>query len=339
MSIRTTELDITKQLFNNLNEKDRKDFIKSIKQHSKKPKNIVTIHKANHCPHCNSISFVKNGKKNSSQRYICKDCSKTFTDTNKTILFSSKKYIHVWQKYIHCMIEKYSLHKTAKICDICVDTAFNWRHKILDALQNTMSKVELNEVVKVDEIFLPLSFKGHHKNFNLPPLAKHRGTRASLLGLSKEQVCITSEVNLNDFSIAKISNLGKPKLTDLQKVLDKKIVSDSVLATDIFRVYLKLAKAMNLSHIRIPRNHYKIGTFNIQTINSYHSRLKSMLLYNFKGVSTKYLNNYLVYHNFVNFAKNSKNDKEIIPCNFMQKTECLSLVKSISNRPSILLAS
>ncbi|QKF91590.1 IS1595 family transposase [Campylobacter sp. CCUG 57310] len=337
MSIRTTELDIIKQLFDNLNEKDRKDFIKSIKQHSKKPKNIATTHKANHCPHCNSLSFVKNGKKNNSQRYICRDCGKTFTDTNKTILFSSKKDISVWQKYIYCMIEKYSLHKTAEICDICVDTAFNWRHKILDALQKMQDEVRLDGVVEADETFTPLSFKGHHKNFNLPRLAKHRGTRASLRGLSKEQVCVTSGINLNGLSIAKISNLGKPKLTDLQKVLDKKIVSDSVLVTDSFRAYLKLAKDMNLSHIRIPRNHYKAGAFNIQVVNSYHSRLKSMLIYNFKGVSTKYLNNYLVYHNFVNFAKESRNDKEIILLDFIQKTECISLVRSISGRPNIPL--
>lgn len=32
-----------------------------------------------------------------------------------------------------------------------------------------------------------------------------------------------------------------------------------------------------------------------------------MPVYNFKGVLTKYLNNYLVYHNFVNFSKESKN--------------------------------
>lgn len=302
MSSRTTELDIIKQLFNNLNEKDRREFLKSIKKDSKEHK-VINTHKASCCPHCKSSKFIKNGTKNGSQRYICKDCGKTFTDTNKTILYSSKKEIEIWQKYIHCMVEKYSLRKTAEICGISLPTAFNWRHKILDALQNMISEVELNGVVEADETFFGLSFKGHHKNFKLPRLAKHRGTRASLRGLSKEQVCVTSGVNLNGLSIAKISNLGKPKLADLQKALDKKIVSDSVLVTDSFRAYSKLSNDMSLNHIRIPRNKHKLGNFNIQTINSYHSRLKAMIIYNFKGVSTKHLNNYLVYHNFVNFAK------------------------------------
>ena len=46
----------------------------------------------------------------------------------------------------------------------------------------------------------------------------------------------------------------------------------------------------------------KQGIYNIQHINSYHSELKRFL-YAFKGVSTKYLNNYLIWHNFVNYAK------------------------------------
>ena len=94
---------------------------------------------------------------------------------------------------------------------------------------------------------------------------------------------------------------------------------------------------MNLSHIRIPRNRYKIGTFNIQTINSYHSRLKSMLIYDFKGVSTKYLNNYLVYHNFVNFAKDSNDSKEQILLNHIINTNCISESIQISNRPAVPL--
>ncbi len=94
---------------------------------------------------------------------------------------------------------------------------------------------------------------------------------------------------------------------------------------------------MNLSHIRIPRNHYKIGAFNIQTINSYHSRLKNMLIHSFKGVSTKYLNNYLVYNNFVNFAKESRSGKEQILLDRIINTECLSKSVNIANRPAVPL--
>ena len=36
------------------------------------------------CPHCGSVKSIKNGTRNGRQRYFCKDCSKTFGDTNGT---------------------------------------------------------------------------------------------------------------------------------------------------------------------------------------------------------------------------------------------------------------
>ncbi len=77
---------------------------------------------------------------------------------------------------------------------------------------------------------------------------------------------------------------------------------------------------MSLSYIRILRGKHAVGTFNIQTINSYHSHLKNMLVHRFKGVATKYLNNYLVYHNFVNFAKDSLENKEAVLLDFIRNT-------------------
>ncbi len=94
---------------------------------------------------------------------------------------------------------------------------------------------------------------------------------------------------------------------------------------------------MNLSHIRIPRGKRAVGTFNIQTINSYHSRLKNMLVHRFKGVATKYLNNYLVYHNFVNFAKDSLENKEIVLLDFIRNTLCSIKSADVAKRPAIPL--
>ena len=334
--LKTTELDIIKQLFESLNESDKEAFINGLttKQNSKQEisAKLISQHKIKACPHCESTHFVRNGTCKTAQRYLCRHCRKTFTDTNKTILFSTKKSMEVWQKYVHCLVEKYSLRKTAKICGIGVNTAFFWRHKILDALQNMQDEVKLNGIVEADETFLPLSFKGQHKNFQLPRLAKHRGTRAVRRGLSNEQVCIPCLVNHNGLSVAKSSNLGKPKLTDLQKVIANKVAKDSVFVTDSLRAYLKISADMELNHIRIPRKRHKVGAFSIQTINSYHSRLKAMIIHTFKGVSTKHLNNYLVYHNFVNFAKDSIDDKKSILLDFIQRTECVSKVSGISSR-------
>ena len=92
---------------------------------------------------------------------------------------------------------------------------------------------------------------------------------------------------------------------------------------------------MELNHIRIPRKKHSVGVFNIQTINSYHSMLKALVLYRFRGVATKYLNNYLVYHNFVNFDKESNADKHAILLNFIRNNPYLAQSRDIPKRAAV----
>ena len=53
-----------------------------------------------------------------------------------------------------------SIRQCAEHCGISIPTAFEWRHKILDALQNMQNEVILNGTVESDETYFPLSFKG-----------------------------------------------------------------------------------------------------------------------------------------------------------------------------------
>ena len=287
MSNVTKEIDILKQLFSNLSEKDKQAFLSTVSK-SGDIKKVIQPKEVTECPHCQSTHFVKNGKECGNQRYLCRGCKKSFVEQTGTILYGSQKDITVWETYINCMIEKYPLRKCADICGINLTTAFEWRHKILDALQNMMKDVELDGIVQADETYSTISYKGNHKSFKLPRPSHKRGTKATKRGISNEQVCVPCGVNLDGMSIAKISNLGRPSLQDLQKVLLDKVASGSVFVTDSLRPYQKLSLDMNLSHIRIPRGKRAMGAFNIQTVNSYHSRLKNMIVNCFHGVATKY---------------------------------------------------
>lgn len=335
MSRTTKEIDILKQLFENLSDVEKQRFLSEIARPKAAIQKVIQPRKVETCPHCQSTHFVKNGKRNGKQNFRCRSCNKAFVEQTGTILFSMKKDISVLEKYVHCMIEKYPLRKCAEICNINVATAFAWRHKILDALQSMMAEVELDGIVEADETYSTISYKGHHRDFKLPRPAHKRGTPARKRGLSKEQVCVPCGINLDGKSVAKISNLGKPSLKDLQKVLSDKVAAGSVFVTDSLRPYQKLSLDMNLSHIRIPRGRRSVGAFNIQTVNNYHKRLKDLIFGTFKGVATKYLNNYLVYHNFVNFAKDSKADKEVILFDFIRNVLCQSKSLEIAKRPAL----
>ncbi|MBS7272501.1 MAG: IS1595 family transposase, partial [Fibrobacter sp.] len=44
------------------------------------------------------------------------------------------------------------------------------------------------------------------------------------------------------------------------------------------------------------------GAFHIQHVNAYHSGIKRMVNGHFRGVATKYLNNYQLWYNFFNYG-------------------------------------
>ncbi len=77
-------------------------------------------------------------------------------------------------------------------------------------------------------------------------------------------------------------------------------------------------------------------TTNIQHINSYHSQLKRFMK-SFNGVSTKYLNNYLIWHNFVNYAKESNVEKRAILLSYVLTTLKTDRNSSLSDRPALPL--
>lgn len=182
-------------------------------------------------------------------------------------------------------MNKFSIKKCAEICNINTHTTFNWKHKVLDVFQNMQSEVHLKCVIEADETFFVLSYKGNHENFKLPRDSHKHGHSVSTRGLSKEMVCVPSIVNLEGMSIGIVSNLGKPSVKNLSKVIDRRIEQGSIFVTNSFREYNKVAFDNDLSYIRISKGKYTNGSLNIQTINSYHSELKRLVIGNFKGVA------------------------------------------------------
>lgn len=88
------------------------------------------------------------------------------------------------------MSDKKTLKETAEECSISVTTAFYWRHKILDALQEVTDRVCLDGTVEADETFFNVSYKGNHKNsrqFIMPRKAHKRGNNIHRKGLSSER--------------------------------------------------------------------------------------------------------------------------------------------------------
>lgn len=115
-------------------------------------------------------------------------------------------------------MDRLPLRECARRCEISLDTAFKWRHRLLDSLQKIHGAVRLAGVVEVDEVYFSISYKGS-KKFPAQLAGrepKKRGTRSTKRGLSQEKVCVPTAVNLNGKSTGVVCNLGKPTTGDLK---------------------------------------------------------------------------------------------------------------------------
>lgn len=164
---------------------------------------------------------------------------------------------------------------------------------------------DVDGVVEMDETFFPLSYKGNHKRsgFKMPRPARKRGKQVQLRGISREQVCVASALDRNGNIILESVCTGRIGYKDLERLYTGRIDENSIICTDSHKSYLRFAKDLHLDHKRIMRGHFKNGIYHINHINSLHSRLK-LWMAKFKGVSTKYLPNYLSWYKWIeSFSK------------------------------------
>ena len=251
------------------------------------------------CIYCEGVHVVKNGKrKDGTQRYLCRDCHKSFIPSSDSIASRTRKSVSVWAAYLKCMLDKKTLRQSSEECHISVSTAFTWRHKILDALSELTERTYLTGVVEADETFFNVSYKGNHKRslrFSMPREAHKRGNDVHAKGLSSEKVCVPCAVNDTGISYARPGKLGKISSDCITSILGKRIAPHAILCTDKERAYQVLAGQNELNLIQMDTDCRTITiegrNYGIQRVNAYHNR--------FHGVSTKHLGNYIVWNDLL----------------------------------------
>jgi transposase-like protein len=114
------------------------------------------------CPRCQSVSVVRNGKRNGRQSYICRDCGKAFVQSTGSAIANSHSSEIVWKEVIRDTVSGISLDKTANSLDLHHSTVFNMRHKILNRIEHIIFSfpVTLNGVCELDETYVLESVKG-----------------------------------------------------------------------------------------------------------------------------------------------------------------------------------
>lgn len=246
------------------------------------------------CPHCNAEKIKRHGKPNGRQRYLCKQCNKTFMCTINTPFYRLRK-IDKWLPYFRCMLDSLSIRKSARRCNISVKTAFKWRHQFL-ALPNKTKAECLSGIIEIDETLFRYSEKGSRQ---LTRQAHKRGGDKAGRGRAKGDwvpVLIARDRNHQVFDEC----LEQSDTETLLGLMKNIIADDSVVCSDGFLAYRKMVKKMNVVHKVLNATkgeRVKEQVFHIQNVNAYHSRLH-LWMGMFRGVATKYLPNYLGWFRF-----------------------------------------
>lgn len=153
------------------------------------------------CPNCNSITVKRNGAKDSRQRYLCKDCNKSFSDNNNSIVYKSRYTYEQWIQFINYELHDYTLKDESAELYVSQTTVFSWRHKFYQAIFEVEKTIILSGMVQIDGTFVPINLKGikkrHAKNVKKSSSSAYRG-------ISHHKVCIMSGVDDNDNMFLKL---------------------------------------------------------------------------------------------------------------------------------------
>lgn len=204
-------------------------FLKSLYKLDKLLTNIRESHFSSGlgCLHCGSTAVKRNDKYRSRQRYLCKDCGRTFNDMTNTP-FSGSRYPDKWMKYIEMMKNGLTLPKIAEQLNIHISTAFYWRHKVLNAL-GSHGFNQLSGIVESDETFFRESLKRRQFTHRKP---KKSGEKDEKRRISNLKIAVVVALDCTGNIFARVAGRGRVKAEEIDAVFGGCIEPTSLLCTD-----------------------------------------------------------------------------------------------------------
>ena len=89
---------------------------------------------------------------------------------------------------------------------------------------------------------------------------------------------------------------------------------------------------LKVRHVAVETGRHMRGGPGIQCVGACHAHLKSMVEDRFRGVATKYLNNYIVWRSFAGHARESFEEKLAILSRFLSGSICRSRCLEVPKR-------
>lgn len=260
------------------------------------------------CPRCKSNWIIKNGKIKGRQKFKCKSCGKQFDEFTNSPLSNTNLSLKTWSKFCKLMFNGLSLNECREELNLTIKTLFYMRHRVLNVINLVIKDIPLKDIVEADQTYFRVSYKGNHsksKMFKMPRESRKRGGESNLRGLSVEQVAVETAMDGNNTILVGKVSLGNVSAERLKIFYNQRIDSNAIFCTDAHLGYEKMARDFNLKHKRIYGKRYVNGVWHIQHINAFHNNLE-IFMSKFRGVSTKYLDNYMSWMKLKEITKKEK---------------------------------
>ena len=261
------------------------------------------------CIHCGSVDIRKHGKKNNRQRYFCKDCGKTFTNSTGSVMFHSRLSIEQWKELLRGIVENLSVREIAKNIGTSPTTVWYNKQKVCNALMSLYGKQDgFVDIAECDEYYTTLSFKGkrdpnffintlgrmprHHRTYQekVEYLMKHgfwaelqdtpeklemllESSDTYMRGISNDQTCILTCRDRNANLYINQACIGRLETADVKKHLGGRFADDAILVTDSHNAYNGFASDERVQLEQIESGKHSKGAYNLGRINALHSRL------------------------------------------------------------------
>jgi len=254
------------------------------------------------CPYCHGLQLVKNGRHKGHPRYKCKSCKRNFNAHTGTA-FQGIKKSEKFDQYKTIMFEEglIPLKKIAKRVGISIQTAFDWRHKILSTLKP--KEVDFSGITEMDDVWFLYSQKGRK---GLAYSRKRGGSRRK--GDNNYQVKMLVTVDRAKTQDLSVVRIGRIKSSDIHRKVGHRIGAECTLVSDKHRSISSFARQNDIKHISFKASeHIADKQHHVQTVNNMASQLKAKLNHSCRGVSTKYLQSYANWFHFTEAHKGSKN--------------------------------
>jgi transposase-like protein len=242
------------------------------------------------CPRCKCEHVTKAGVRNGRQVYKCKYCKYQFRETAKSFVYYSHKY-YLFMDYLKCMLEGKSLRACAKEVGISLPTSFRWRHKILSAIQGLERGISFSGIIEADELLMEYSEKGRR--------FKSLEEKEQAMKTVHPNVAVLVMTDREGNLLFKHTGDKRVQNEKIKEELKRRISENNLICIKPNEEFKKAVSESSTKKVLVRKQTKGLVVYSTQVAEK---KIKGLHIWmsKFRGVATKYLQNYLMWFVVVN---------------------------------------